>query len=173
MAKDPARRFQTPDEVARALAPFADAQAARAAAIGPRRTDAPCTRTPPAGGLARRSPRRWGTTKPFADEATSPRDPRRRRPWLRIVAALALLPITAGFLALVTYRIQTETGELVIESEDSSIEVIVKQGGKQVTIVDPKTKTSHRAERRELRVATGRRRRGPEALDRLVHPQAR
>ena len=34
MAKDPARRFQTPDEVARALAPFADAQAARAAATG-------------------------------------------------------------------------------------------------------------------------------------------
>ena len=28
MAKDPARRFQTPDEVARALAPFADALAA-------------------------------------------------------------------------------------------------------------------------------------------------
>ena len=35
MAKDPARRFQTPDEVARALAPFADAQAARKAATDP------------------------------------------------------------------------------------------------------------------------------------------
>ena len=34
MAKDPARRFQTPDEVAQALAPFADAQAAR---LTPRR----------------------------------------------------------------------------------------------------------------------------------------
>ena len=32
MAKDPARRFQTPDEVALALAPFADARAVRAAA---------------------------------------------------------------------------------------------------------------------------------------------
>ncbi len=71
--------------------------------------------------------------------ATRP-NPRRRRPWLPIAAALAMLAAGAGTLALVTFRIQTETGELVIESDDPNIELIVKQGGKQVTIVDPKTK---------------------------------
>ena len=72
-----------------------------------------------------------------------------------------MLAITAGFLALVTYRIQTETGELVIESDDPNIEVIVKQGGQQVTIVDPKTKNRIELNAGPLRAATGRRRRGP------------
>ncbi len=62
-----------------------------------------------------------------------------------------------GYLALITYRIQTATGELVIESDDPSIELIVKQGGKQVTIVDPKT--SNRIElnagQYELQLADG------------------
>ena len=112
---------------------------------GPRRdrpapTHRPCRRPP------RRSPRRWGI-RSHRGQATRP-GPRPRRPWLPIAAALAMLPVGAGFLALVTYRIQTATGELVIESDDPSIEVIVKQGGKQVTIVDPEDQQPHRAERR-------------------------
>jgi WD40 repeat protein len=76
---------------------------------------------------------------------------------VRIAAALAMLPIVAGFLALITYRIQTQTGELVIESDDPNIEVIVKQGGQRVTIVDPKTKDSIelKAGRYELQLAGG------------------
>src|SRR5262249_16451565 len=42
----------------------------------------------------------------------------------------------AGF---VVYRIQTDMGELVIETVDDDIEVVVKQGGKVVTIYDPKS----------------------------------
>ena len=51
MAKDPAQRFPTPDEVARVLAPFADVQAARTAAT---RLDASGDRRHirPVGGLA-------------------------------------------------------------------------------------------------------------------------
>ena len=172
MAKDPARRFQTPDEVARALAPFADAQAARAAATGldaPAIADAP---TLPAASPSFAST--VGDQKPSGTAGNPPSDPRPRRSLaMPIAAALAMLAAGAGFLALVTYRIQTATGELVIESDDPSIEVIVKQGGKQVTIVDPKTKHRIELNAGQLRVATGRRRRGPEALDRLLHAQAR
>ena len=76
---------------------------------------------------------------------------------MRIAAALAILAAGAVSLALVTYRIQTGTGELVIESDDRDIEVIVKQGGKQVTIVDPKTKNriELNAGRYELQLAGG------------------
>src|SRR5262249_58662540 len=41
---------------------------------------------------------------------------------------------------VVIYRIQTDKGEIVIQTEDDDVEVVVKQGGKVVTIYDPKTK---------------------------------
>jgi serine/threonine protein kinase len=136
MAKDPARRFPTPEDVARALAPFADA---RAAATG---LDAPTiagARTRPATLPSFAS--MVGEQKP-SEQATRS-EPRPRRPWVWIAAALALLPIVAVSLALILYQlssIPTPTGELVIESDDPDIEVIVKQGGQQVTIVAPKTR---------------------------------
>ena len=74
MAKDPARRFQTPDEVARALAPFADAQAARAAATGldaPALAGrvAPCRRPPPsfASTVGDQKPSGAGNLAPVRD----------------------------------------------------------------------------------------------------------
>ncbi len=115
MAKDPARRFQTPDEAVQALAPFADT---RAAATG---LDA---RAP---AEARALPATWqssasmvGEQKP-SEQATRSA-PRPRRPWVWIAAALALLPIVVVSLALIFYQvlsIRTPTGELVIESEGS------------------------------------------------------
>src|SRR5262249_10532689 len=50
---------------------------------------------------------------------------------------LLFIAAVAGF---VVYRIQTDKGELVIETVDDDIEVVVKTGGKVVTIYDPKTK---------------------------------
>jgi WD40 repeat protein len=54
--------------------------------------------------------------------------------------------VTAVFLgilsllaAVAVYRIQTDKGELVIETDDPDVEVIVKQDGQRVTIVDAKT----------------------------------
>jgi hypothetical protein len=90
LAADPDQRYQTPAEVAAALAPF-----------------------------------------------TEPR-PRRRRPiWLWL--ALALL-LGGGGLTAAVYRIATDKGEIVIETEDPDIEVLIRQGGKEVTVIDPKTR---------------------------------
>src|SRR5262249_27228792 len=78
----------------------------------------------------------------------------------RIAAVAALLPIVVVSLALLLYeqlRIRTPTGELIIESEDPNIEVIVRQGGQQLTIVDPKTnnRIELNAGRYELQLAGG------------------
>ena len=40
---------------------------------------------------------------------------------------------------VVVYRIQTDKGELVITTESDDVEVVVKQGGKLVRIIDTKT----------------------------------
>lgn len=92
MARDPARRFRTPDEVAQALGPFADAEAARAAPTA--RIDAPT--------LAETSPVLTATAGDGeqGDRATGP-GRRRRRTWRPIAAALAVLALGGGFLALI------------------------------------------------------------------------
>src|SRR5207248_8167262 len=85
-------RYQTPIEVAEALAPFTQAAG-------------------PAG---------------------------RRRPLLVAVALAALL--FAGLIAAaVVYRIQTDKGELVITTDSDDVKVILKQGGKEVRVIDMKT----------------------------------
>jgi hypothetical protein len=43
---------------------------------------------------------------------------------------------------VVVYRIATDTGELVITTESDDVEVVVKQGGKLVRIIDTKTNRS-------------------------------
>jgi hypothetical protein len=61
-----------------------------------------------------------------------------RRPWVLIAAAacaLALLVTLAG----VVMHIRTEHGVVAIESDDPDIEVIVKQGGKAITILNKRT----------------------------------
>lgn len=154
MATDPAARFQTPEEVARALAPFAERQIATTA------LDAPAL----AGSRALLA------TSPSIDSVVGEQKPSKsqptrlgshpRRPWVWIAAVVASLPIMAMALALILSQlmsIRTPTGELFIESEDPNIKVIVKEGGQQVTIVDPKT--SNRIElnagRYELQLASG------------------
>jgi len=99
IAKDPDQRFQTPDEVARALAPFADARAARTAAADIEAPAIAGARTltmasPPLAPMV-------GDPQP-AQRATRSR-PRPRRPSVRIAAALAMLAIVAELLALVAY----------------------------------------------------------------------
>jgi membrane fusion protein (multidrug efflux system) len=138
MAKDPARRFPTPDDIARALAPYSDVQAAQTTAA---RLDAPGTGDTTVPSAAPASFVSTVGAQKLAGSAIIS-DPRPRRPWVWIAVTLALLPIAAVSSAMISYQllsIRTPTGELVIESEDSNIEVIVRQGGQQVTIVDPKT----------------------------------
>jgi len=62
---------------------------------------------------------------------------RQRKPWILVGVAIATLLFLLGGTAV--YRIQTDTGELVITTESEDVEVIVKQGGKVVRIIDTKT----------------------------------
>src|SRR5262249_34916012 len=62
-----------------------------------------------------------------------------RERWRQLTALTAGLLFVAAVAGFVVYRIQTDKGELVIETVDDDIEVVVKQGGKVVTIYDPKS----------------------------------
>jgi tRNA A-37 threonylcarbamoyl transferase component Bud32 len=64
--------------------------------------------------------------------------PRWRRRALVALAALLLGGIMLA-AAVAVYRIQTDRGELVITPESDDVEVVIKQGGKVVTILDTKT----------------------------------
>jgi serine/threonine protein kinase/WD40 repeat protein len=110
MAKSPDDRYQTPDEVCDALAPFAG----QTVVIDP-------------------TPR--GTKRPAKGKA--PGGARRRR-WSVVAAALLLALVGIGVGAAV-YRIQTDNGELVITTDNPDVEVVIKQNGKLVRILDTKT----------------------------------
>ncbi|HYT91517.1 MAG TPA: protein kinase [Gemmataceae bacterium] len=64
---------------------------------------------------------------------------KRRGRWLLIAAAVALLLAATVGAGVVVYRIQTDNGELVITTESDDVEVVIKQGGKVVRIIDTKT----------------------------------
>jgi serine/threonine protein kinase/WD40 repeat protein len=75
---------------------------------------------------------------PFADTNNQAAKRSSKRGWLFAAAVLFVgLFLAAG---VVVYRIQTDRGELVITTESDDVEVIVKQGGKFVDIIDTKTK---------------------------------
>jgi hypothetical protein len=115
MAKDPRHRYQTPAEVALALQPFT---------IAPRvpRLSRP---RPPA-----RTTDRGRTVVP--EEAD------RRRP--RFLIATAILSfLVAGLLGVGIYRIATDKGELVIQTDNDDVQVIVSKSGRVVKVIDTKT----------------------------------
>jgi WD40 repeat protein len=72
----------------------------------------------------------------LASPSESPRGLSRRL----VVPVLAALLLAGGAIAgAVVYRIQSDKGELVITTESDDVVVVIKQGGKQVDIVDTKT----------------------------------
>ncbi len=73
------------------------------------------------------------------EPSRNPVSPRNRVAMLVAVAAgvLFLVLIVAGIMV---FRITTDKGTVVIETDDPDVEVVVKQGGKQVKIVDVITK---------------------------------
>jgi WD40 repeat protein len=125
MAKDPAARYQTPAEVALALAPFAKAVPGPARELVPQ----------PARATAADEP-----TEAMAAPTPPARPPRRRL----VLVAAAVLMTAAAVCAGIVLKIQTGKGELLIESADDDVTVEIKQGGKVVTIHD--TKTGHKLE---------------------------
>jgi WD40 repeat protein/serine/threonine protein kinase len=62
----------------------------------------------------------------------------RRRRWPVGVAAL-LLALVGLAAAVAVYRIQTDNGELIITTDNPDVEVVIKQNGKLVRILDTKT----------------------------------
>ena len=80
-------------------------------------------------------------------EVTAALDPfgKRSRPFRRKSAGRCWSPLrrcSSPSFALadaVVYRIQTDKGELIITTESDDVEVVVKQGGKVVRIIDTKT----------------------------------
>lgn len=130
LAKDPQQRFQTPDEVAAALQPHCQpaplaASAAKRAPAAPPKVDslAPVLRGEGRGegrNRLRRSRRSVGA-------------------WAAALALLLAFGIVGFFYGAAVYRFVTDQGPLVIETDDPDVEVVVKRGGQQVTIVDSKT----------------------------------
>jgi WD40 repeat protein/anti-sigma factor RsiW len=118
MAKKPKHRYQTPAEVAFTLEPFL-----RATAVA----------RPP----RRRTPAR--TTDPGRTVVLD-RIPggERRRPRLALATAI-LAFFVAGLLGVSIYRIATDKGELVIETDNDDVEVVVSKGGEVVKIIDTRT----------------------------------
>jgi WD40 repeat protein/tRNA A-37 threonylcarbamoyl transferase component Bud32 len=96
LAKDPAQRYQTPAEVAQALAPYA-------------------------AGSIPKSPVRSGW----------------HRAWRLMMAGAAALVLIA---AVMVYHIQTDQGDIVIETDDPNVQVLIKQDDKLVDILDGKSK---------------------------------
>lgn len=124
-ARDPGQRYQTAGEAAAALAPFVSP--------GGRPSGQGATPAVERGKV----PRPDATVQ--APPSRGPRDPA-RVPWGWVGAAAAFFGLGALAAGVVIYRIQTDKGEIVIRTVDEDVEVVVKQGGKLVTIHDPKTK---------------------------------
>jgi tetratricopeptide (TPR) repeat protein len=126
MAKDPARRFQTPAELVAAL----DAGAAEGwlgQAGGPIEVKLaePCRPDP-----------QTATAVMTLDRACPPQ-PRRRKWRAAVVAALLLGP--AGYvLGPPLIRIVTDQGVVEVQSEDPNVRVQVLQDGRVIRVIDPK-----------------------------------
>jgi serine/threonine protein kinase len=158
MAKEPAKRYQSPVEVVQALAPFVKAGAKGESA---RQSHSLSQGLETPQGKKVKEPIPNQPIPPRAAEARKQEKPKLLPPegpvpffGLRRQSRVArpvtknrlLLGIAIGALALVVLaglivvHIATDKGELVIETDDPNIEVVVAQGGKQVTIIDVQTK---------------------------------
>jgi serine/threonine protein kinase len=90
--------------------------------------------------LASQTTRRDSETVAGSMQPTAAK-PVRRRPWLPRVAVLALALLAVGLVsaAVVLIRLQTPAGDIVVETDDPNVELVVEQGGKLVRIRDKKT----------------------------------
>jgi WD40 repeat protein len=65
---------------------------------------------------------------------------RRRATLITAVALAALMGVGGALYGPAVYRLATDQGQLVIETDDPDVQVVVKQEEQQVTIIDGKTK---------------------------------
>jgi tRNA A-37 threonylcarbamoyl transferase component Bud32 len=81
-------------------------------------------------------------------KAASPAAPRRRRR-LRVAVALGALAVLLTMVVAGIVRLSAGDREIVIETDDPTIEIVVK-GDRIVRIVDPKTGKEYRLDRKDL-----------------------
>jgi WD40 repeat protein len=118
MAKNPKHRYQTPAEVASALAQFSIAT-----------------------GVARTSrPRPRARATDNGQTCILEKKPVliRKRRIFEITTAIMLF-LVAGLLGVAVYRIATDKGELVITTESDDVKLVITHGGKVVDVIDTKT----------------------------------
>ena len=106
-----------------------------------------------------------GQTVVINPEGRRTKDKGQRTRTRRPVRALVLCTLAFVLLAAgaVVYRIQTDNGELVITTDDPDVEVIIKQNGKLVRIIDTKTNKEVRLRVGLLRAGAGRQGGGADA----------
>jgi WD40 repeat protein len=146
LAKDPASRPASADEVAEALRPFAAGSdlrklARRLALPAEERVQADPGQTPPPTRLT---------------------GPRRRRPYLLAGVAAGLLALAA--LAGAVLYIETARGTLEVRTDDRDVHVSVDQDGEVVTVLDLKN-------RNEVELRAGKYHLRVEGRDDLVVPE--
>ncbi len=145
MAKEPAQRYQTPGEVARALVPFF--KPAAATEPEPR----PAAVTAAGGG--------WETlTEPATPPAPAARPVKQRRRLIGVVAlAGAVLAALAGLWAGGVFKVKTGKGTLVLWVNEPNAEVEVDGGKMTVTWQDggKKAEIELAPGRHEVRVTKG------------------
>lgn len=134
LAKEPSERFSSPSGVAAALEPFTAGcdLAALLAKVGLKPSETvkpgkPATGTQKSVMSAVPDTRRRAPAEPQSAPATFRMRPR----WVAIAAAVAGI-VLLGFILTITGR----HGTLVVETEDESVEVVVKRGGEEVEIID-------------------------------------
>jgi formylglycine-generating enzyme required for sulfatase activity len=146
MAKLPGQRYQTPGEVADALAPFAAAGGTLAMPVATPLAE-PVRPEKPGAPIEPRLPVVVAVAPPetavLSAEAVMARQPagggrKRRLHWPVAVAAAVLF--VAAAVAGVVYRIQTDEGEVVITPQSPEVEIILLQGGKEFQVIDTKTR---------------------------------
>jgi WD40 repeat protein/serine/threonine protein kinase len=132
MAKLPEQRYQTPAEVAQALAPFTKGHTPTSvapdpfAALAPSQTEIVSL------------PQPIGRSHGVPGSAVHSLPQRRRSRFVALTLLVLLLGgVIAGAAAI--YRIQTDNGVLIISTDNPDVEVIIRDKGNRVRIVDTKT----------------------------------
>jgi WD40 repeat protein/tRNA A-37 threonylcarbamoyl transferase component Bud32 len=108
------------------------------------RPDAPPELAAVVGRLLAKTPEdRYQTPRELADALTPftrpAARPTHKRGSLLVAAAVAALFAGIVLAGAAVYRIQTDKGELVIETDNDDVEVVVRKGGEVVKIIDTKS----------------------------------
>jgi WD40 repeat protein len=152
MAKKVANRYASMAELAAALAdylragdPMATAAASGAPSLAPPRSEATFDVAPgdnlPASAVAERAPQPELETRPARRRGRKARQRSRGPLWPWLAAATVLFAALA-LAGTIVIRLAGGEGEgtVVIDTDDADVEVAVLQGGKEVTILDKKSK---------------------------------